>query len=492
MSRWSGAGFGAFGAILTLGGQWARYVVQLLSLVILARLINPSAYGLMAVVAGIVTIANTFGDFGLSMSALQAKYLSHPQRSNLFWLNLLFGVLLCLLLNIAAPEVAAFYSQQELEILCRVMSAFFVLSGATAQYRVGLNREGKFAQLAISDFAGSVIGLLVGVAGAVQGLGAMSLVLQQISCGLVTFVLLLAFSSWIPGLPRWGVGTKPLVSFGGVLFLTYVANAISSNIDSMALGRYQPISLVGAYDRAFQITRQPLNQIMAPLIRLAVPSSVRAGSDPEKRLAVLSRLHGPVAWVCSGALSLMVAVGGLLGQIVLGQQWRGLGDIIAVLAIAGIFQTAQQLSYWALLSSGRGKVLFLAEMLPRVLFVMAVILCARLGVIYVCWCVVLQQVLILAVACFWALPKIGIATRRAIWTSVSPVLFFLCLAVVIFLVRISGEQFSLFSGTQVDLVGGGVWIVSIGCLLLISSTTRRRWLGYVKPVFHEVLRRGRK
>ncbi len=482
--------FGARGAALTLGGQWIQYAIQLISLFVLARVLSPAAFGVMAAVTSIVNIASTFGDFGLSMSALQAKELTHAQRSNLLWVNLGIGLVLCAALNLLAGPIAAFYDDPQLKLLCHVISIVFVLSGLGAQYRVGLNREGRFGQLALANIAGAALALVVAIVGALAGLGAMALALQQIVAAAVALVVVIAVQPWAPSRPRRHSGTKALVTFGGTLFLTYIVNSISSNVDALALKRYQPNDLVGAYNRSLQIARQPMTQLLSPLSRLAVPRAVQAGPDSATQMEALKPVHYPVALACSAALCLMVAIGGFLARVVLGGQWGDVGAMISVLAIASIIQAGQQLMYWTLLSSGKGRVLFLSEILPRAIFIVGVIFAARWGVIAVCACIIAMQVLILAFDILWALPQIGVGRMVALRAAVTPIAFFLVVAVGIEALKVIQAQTPL-DVLPADVLGLIVWVLSVVVAIGVSRRLRTTWFGYVKKIINSFSRPAR-
>ena len=98
------AGDAARGAATTVGGQWIRFLIQLLTLAILARILNATDFGILSMVMAIAGIASLLGDFGLSMASIQARELSAAQRSNLFWINAALGALLSVgVFSVAVP-----------------------------------------------------------------------------------------------------------------------------------------------------------------------------------------------------------------------------------------------------------------------------------------------------------------------------------------------------------------------------------------------------
>ncbi|HHW4673437.1 MAG TPA: oligosaccharide flippase family protein, partial [Xylella fastidiosa subsp. pauca] len=151
------------GAVVTMLGQGARVVIQFSIIVLLARLLNPHDYGLMAMVTAIVGVADILRDFGLSSAAIQAKQITNAQRDNLFWINSGIGSALSLVVFVAAQLIADFYREPALVTITQVLAINFLLNGMATQYRANLSREMRFGQLALSDIGAQVLGLLVGV-----------------------------------------------------------------------------------------------------------------------------------------------------------------------------------------------------------------------------------------------------------------------------------------------------------------------------------------
>ena len=129
------AGNAARGAAVTYGAQAVRVLVQVGSIVVLARLLTPSAYGTVTMVLSVVGIATVFGDLGLSMAAMQSQSLSNQQRSNLLWINAGLGLVLGGAVFLAAPLVADFYGRPELQQVCAALSVIFFLYALTPQLR---------------------------------------------------------------------------------------------------------------------------------------------------------------------------------------------------------------------------------------------------------------------------------------------------------------------------------------------------------------------
>ncbi len=153
----------AGGAAVTMAGQLAKMVVQFGGIILLARLLTPYDYGLMAMVTAIVGMAEILRDFGLSSAAIQAKHVSREQRDNLFWINSGIGLALAIVVFLSSSWIAHFYREPALLGISQALAVTFLFNGMTTQYRAHLSRALRFGQVSLSDVGAQVLGLLAGV-----------------------------------------------------------------------------------------------------------------------------------------------------------------------------------------------------------------------------------------------------------------------------------------------------------------------------------------
>src|SRR3954469_9602329 len=178
------------GAVL-LGAQMVRVLGQMGTLVVLARLLPPQAFGLLAMVAAIGLVLDLVKEFGLSSATIQKSDITHAQVSALFWVNAGVGAALAALLFLAAPLIAEFYGQPELEDIARWLAVGFVASGLTVQHWALLRRQMRFGAIAGMETAADLASFAAAIALAVAGWGYWALVVQRLIPPIV-----LLFASW--------------------------------------------------------------------------------------------------------------------------------------------------------------------------------------------------------------------------------------------------------------------------------------------------------
>ncbi|TQL54756.1 lipopolysaccharide biosynthesis protein [Subtercola boreus] len=414
------AGSAARGAATTLGGQWIRFVIQIVSLAVLARLLVPGDYGIISMVTAIVGVATLLGDFGLSMASIQSQNLEDGQRSNLFWINTALGVVLGLLIFFAAVPIAAFYGRPELVDVARSLSLVFLFNALAAQFRAETSRKLRFKWLATADVAAQAIAMVLAIALAVLGAGYWALVVQQITVAFITLVVLVIAAKWLPGLPTRRVPMRSLLGFGANTMGVQLVNYLSANVDNILIGRVWGASALGFYDRAYQIFRLPLMQIAAPMSRVAFPILSRLQNDPAFD-KYIQRAQLILSYVMGGVFFVAAALAEPLIEIVLGPGWNESKAIFRILAIGGVFQALGYVYYWVFLAKAMTGIQLKYAIISRSLMVVFMIVGVFWGPIGVAIGGTAGLILNWVVLTIFAIPKTGVNVRALVLTAVRPV-----------------------------------------------------------------------
>ena len=342
----------ARGGAVTLAAQLARIVLMLSGVVVLSRLVAPEDFGLLAMVVAVAGVAEIFRDFGLSMAALRDPDLTQQQRSNLFWINGASGLVLSLAVFLLSWPLAAFYREPALVSVMQWIAPIYLLNGLAAQFRVSIMQSLRFGTLAVIDVGSQLFALVSAIIIASLGNGVTSLIALQTIAPALAFALAIVLAQWWPSLPRRTGGMKKLLTFGVSFATTQVLSYATRNVDSIAIGRVWGPSALGYYDRAFQLAAAPLNQINAPLSRVAVPVLSRVVDRPERYLSALREAQLVASYVTATLLLVAAGLGTPLMLTLLGPEWAESGPIFSALAIGSVFRSLQQIAYWMFMTQG--------------------------------------------------------------------------------------------------------------------------------------------
>lgn len=363
----------AKGAAVTLSLQTARFVVQLSGLIVLARLLAPSDFGLIAMVTAIIGVGDILRELGLVPAAIQAKVLTQAQRTNLFWLCSCLGLLVALLACAVSPLVSMLYDDPRLIEITLALSLTFVFNGLQSQFQAGLAREMRFGALSVTDLWAQTIGLMLGIFAALLSFGYWSIVVQLLSQSFSLLILRIIAAKWTPGWPNRLGKIDDQLRFGKSLVLTQTLVYASSNVDSLLVGSRYGASELGFYNRGFQILMMPLNQILTPLTTVALPVLSRVSDDTARFNNYLQRAQIVVAYPTVLLFSGMAASAYPLIEIIFGENWTPSAAVFQLLALGGVFQAIGYVGYWVFLSKGLTASHFRFSLISRSILISAIL-----------------------------------------------------------------------------------------------------------------------
>ncbi|WP_382307712.1 lipopolysaccharide biosynthesis protein [Herbiconiux sp. UC225_62] len=413
----------ARGAAASLSSQFIKFLVNLLSISVLARLLSPGDYGTVAMVTAITSVAFILSDFGLSMASIQSQTITRPQKTNLFWLNAALGVVLSAIVFICAVPISVLYGNADLVQVTQVISILFLLSSLTAQFRAEATSKLKFNAMAIVDVASPAVAFVVALFIALGGYGYWALVLQQVVQVFVQLVLLVVIARWWPGLPRRHQQMKSLLSFGVNSVGVQLVNYVSNNIDSVLIGRFSGSEALGFYSRAYQLFRLPLQQLAAPTTRVAFPILSRLNGTPEydryiqRAQLVLTYVLGGVFFAAAGAAAPLI-------EIALGPGWDQTKLLFAILCVGGVFQSLGYVYYWLFLSKAMTGLQLRYALISRSIMVGLVACGVIWGPVGVATGMSTGLFLNWLILTIFAVPKTGVAVKPLVLAAVRPMLLF--------------------------------------------------------------------
>lgn len=361
------------GARITGIGQVLRISLQAVSIVLLARLLSPGDYGVMAMAMVVVTFAEVVRDFGLASAAVQAKDLSRHQQQNLFWLNAAIGLALTLLMMVVAPVIASAFDEPRLVDLSRVLGLTFVLNGLSAQFVADLARRLRFTSSVIVSVCSQACGLTVGVVSAALGSGYLALGYMSVSSSAAALLLAWGLAGWFPRLYRRGVPMRGFFRFGGGMLGAQLLGAAAYQAHSVVLGATLGASQLGLYSRAQQLINLPLNQLQAPATRVALPVLSRVQDDSAAFLDLLRKGQTVLLHVTAFVIAVPAAIAPVLLPGVLGDQWTGISGPFRILAVAGIANMGGYVCFWIYLAQGLTSAYFTFSLWARPLMIAAVV-----------------------------------------------------------------------------------------------------------------------
>src|SRR5918994_2556683 len=300
----------ARGLTWTLIDTWGSQLLALVIFALLAQILQPVDFGLVALAAVFVALGQLFVDQGLGDAVIQRDELTRRQLVTAFWATMLTGTLLCMAGVVLAPFRATLLGDQRLEPIIQVLSLVFVLVALSSIQMSLLRRELDFRGLAVRKLLAMAIGGVVGVAMALNDFGAWALVGQQLASGAVSVVALWAVTPWRPGFSFAREDFGSLFGFGVKVLSTDLLGFVSRNTDRLLIGVFLgPLSL-GFYAVAYRILDTSATLLLAAIRRVVFPAFARLQHDVERvRTAYLHMSRVSSAVIVPGYIGLALVAG---------------------------------------------------------------------------------------------------------------------------------------------------------------------------------------
>lgn len=320
------------GGVAKAFAQGASLVLRVGSLMVLARLLAPKEFGLVGMVTAFTGVLNLFRDFGLSTASVQRGHVTDEQISALFWINILVGVVLGIILAGMAPFVAVFYREPRLVWVSVVLAASFIFNGAGVQHTALLERQMRFTALAAIDIISLVVSTAVGISMAATGFGYWSLVAAAVTLPLVSTLCLWITTGWKPGRPYLREEVRSMLRFGGAFTLINLIVYIAYNLEKVLLGRYWGANALGLYGRAYQLANLPTDNLNSAFWGVAFSGLSRVRHEPDRFRSYFLKGYSLVL-----ALTIPITIGAALFAhdlifVLLGPKWNDVAGIFRLLA----------------------------------------------------------------------------------------------------------------------------------------------------------------
>ncbi|MBS0523468.1 MAG: lipopolysaccharide biosynthesis protein [Proteobacteria bacterium] len=408
------------GGVVLLAAQMVRVLGQMGMLVVLVRLLPPSAFGLLAMVAAIGLVLELVKDFGLSSATIQKSGITQAQVSALFWINAGVGAVLAALLFLAAPLIARFYGQPELESIARWLSIGFLVSGLTVQHWALLRRQMRFGAIAGMETAADLMSFAASIALAVSGAGYWALVVQRLIPPTVMLLASWGICRWRPSLPGRSAGVKALLGFGAGVTASQLAGAFARSVDQILIGWLWGPAVLGLYERTTRLLLVPINTINAPIYAAAMPALSRLLDEPVRYRSMFSQVMQKLGLLTMPAFALAAVTADWVVPILFGPSWHQAIPLVALFSVSATFLPVLMACGLLYLTQARTADMLRATMIDAAVAVAAILAGLPWGVIGVAASIAIVGLTIRMPIGFWLSARRGPVDLGTVWRAVAP------------------------------------------------------------------------
>lgn len=355
----------------TTASKIGQQTLQFSTLIILARLLLPEDFGLMASAMVVIGFVNVFRDLGLSAALIQKQNLSDELFSSVFWLSVAIGLIMMLALIIFSPYIADFYNANVLVPILQVLSLSFLFSGLSAVQQALLEKELKFKIISKIELFATFLAAVTGITMAILKFGIWSLVLQNL---VFTFTVSSLFWIRLSKRPKFFFKwreIKSIYNFSANLAGFNILNYFVRNADYILIQKFLGEQQLGYYTLAYRLMLYPLKNITAVMTRVMFPLLSKIQNDNKRFRDIYLKLVNTISLLSFPLMLGLVAVSDNFVIVVFGAKWEPVTTLVLILAPLGLLQSIYTPAGIIYQAKGRTDWWFRWGLLTGVLFVTA-------------------------------------------------------------------------------------------------------------------------
>ena len=362
--------------------RFANQGVQFLFGIILARLLSPDDYGIIAMPLVFLAIAQCFIDSGFSGALIRKPDLTEDDLSTAFYFNIGVGVICYLILFFTSPLIADFYNTPILAELLKVTALATLFNPLCAVQQAILTKKIDFKTQAIVSLAGALVSGIVGLLMAYNGFGVWALVFQQVGGYIIRTMLLWMLCKWKPK-RKWSRDSfRYLWGFGSKMLASGLLDTIYSNIYPIVIGKYFSANDLGYYTRAQQFSNLPSSNVTGVLQRVTFPVLSSIQNEDERLARDYRMILKLSAFLIFPLMMMLSAVADPLVRVLLTDKWEGCIILLQILCFSLMWYPIHAINLNLLTVKGRSDLFFRLEVIKKIMGVSIMVITIPHGIIW--------------------------------------------------------------------------------------------------------------
>ncbi|NER13250.1 MOP flippase family protein [Leptobacterium flavescens] len=407
----------------TTVGTVVNAIAALLKISILARFLDKSDFGLMALVTFVMGFMNLFNDMGLTSAILHKQKITKNEYASLYWFNLGFSIILYALLFLIAPLVANFYDEPELNVLIQLLGLNLIISALGRIFKTIESKHLLFKEITIFEIIAAVSSLLFAVYLAANDYGVLSLVYSALLQYLIQNVLYFSF-----GIKKYGLlrhfklaETKPFIKIGVYQVGGQVINYFNRDLDILIIGKFFNQDILGGYSLAKQLVFRPAQILNPILVKVASPALAKFQSHKELLKENYLKLIGIVSKINIFVYAVTIIFAPILVQIFYGKGFDEVIPLLRILSIYMVFRAIGNPIGSLVIATGKTHLEFIWNCITFLIIPVFIFVGAGFGITYVAWALNIAMAILFYPS--WKLlvnRMTGASFKEYLWAIIKP------------------------------------------------------------------------
>lgn len=374
-------------------------IIQFIIGIILARILDPSDFGLIGMIVIFMAIADTMVDSGFANALIQKNNVSNIDYSTALFFNASVGISLYAILYILSPNIAEFYNEPILKDIIRVYALLIIINSFIGSQLAKLSIELKFRTQSLITIFSNFISGIIGIVLAYNNYGVWALVFQSL-CGAVLRLIFITIVARINFQMQFSKASfKELWHFGSNLLFSSMINTIYNNIYSLVIGKTYNSTQVGYYNRADQFSRLPSNTLTSIIIRVIYPILSKVQNDNTKLASVYIRFVKFIMFALSPIMTILFVLADQIIIVTVGEQWLGSAPLLRALCGCYLIDSLTHLNLNLLYVKARTDIVLKLELIKKPIGFILLFASIQYGVIVMCIGQTLYSIIAFSINC---------------------------------------------------------------------------------------------
>lgn len=388
--------------------QFVVFGIQFGVGILLARLLNPYDFGVIAMQGVFFAISSAFIDCGLEGALIQKKECTKADMNAAFIYSVSISVALYVLLFLAAPLIEDFYHTPNLGKVIRISALVLMINAVGIVPRSLLQRQLRFMELALASTAIQFVAGFVAVMMAYHGYAYWALVGQTLLAAGLMAVAYYVYTRWWPSFQFSMESFRQLITFGLPMLLTALVHSIYNNLYSLVIGKKYDARQLGLYNRAENYSGYVAFSLSDMSMRALYPILSRVQDDlAQLKVAALRILHASAFIVVPINIFLLIKAEDIICILLTGK-WLEMAPLMQVMCVSSMAYVVANLHTNLFKAIGRTQILFICELIKKILGILILLLTFQYGLIVIVWGLLIYAVLNILVSSYFVFRFVGI------------------------------------------------------------------------------------
>lgn len=344
------------GLIWSFGERITAQLVSTVVTIVLARLLDPTHYGIISIVTVFISFCNVFVTSGMGSAIVQKKEVDERDYNTAFLISLTIAIVLYIALFLSAPYIAQFYGMKELKWVLRVMALRLPLASVNSIQQAHVQRAMQFKRFFIATLFGTVLSGFVGIALALKGFGVWALVAQYLTNTTVDTIVLIFVEKWIPKFQFSVEKAKSIYSFGWKVLATDLVYTAEEDIRSLIVGKVFGSADLAYYDQGKKYPSILVNNLNSAINKVMLPAYSRSQDNLENLKKMLRKSIAVGIFILAPVLIGFAAVSDSFISVILTDKWMFCSPYIKIFCIIYLTRPLETACHQALLAIGRSDI----------------------------------------------------------------------------------------------------------------------------------------